>query len=87
MNIDEVSAVAEGLTDVSLDVCQASRLLVSSLVKYLADKNVIDLDDYLNHSQQVKELLINNADSENELNGTIIDFVFELHQNDFRKPE
>ncbi|WII95012.1 hypothetical protein LU276_08355 [Moraxella haemolytica] len=87
MNIDEVSAVAEGLTGVSLDVCQANRLLVSSLVKYLANKNVIDLDDYLDYSQQVKELLINNTDSESGLNSTIIDFVFELHQNDFRKPE
>lgn len=85
MNKDELEVIATNIADVSLDVGFANQLLVSGLVKYLADKKIIDLDDYLTHNQHMQEHLINVFDEETDK--ILIEKIFTSHRKDFEKPE
>ncbi|OAV36022.1 hypothetical protein AO364_1190 [Moraxella catarrhalis] len=85
MNKDDLEVIVTNMTEVSLDVGFANQLLVSSLVKYLADKNIIDLDDYLAQNQQIQDYLI--SQSRNDRENKLIEKVFTEHRKDFEKPE
>ncbi|MPW78366.1 hypothetical protein [Moraxella catarrhalis] len=85
MNKDDLEVIVTNMTEVSLDVGFANQLLVSSLVKYLADKNIIDLDDYLAQNQQIQDYLI--SQSRNDRENKLIEKVFTAHRKDFEKPE
>lgn len=85
MNKDELEAIVTNMTDISLDIGFANQLLISSLIKYLADKKIIDLDDYLAQNQQIQDHLTSQprSDMENKL----IEKVFTAHRKDFENPE
>lgn len=85
MNKDELEAIVTNMTDVSLDIGFANQLLISSLVKYLADKKIIDLDDYLAQNQQIQDHLTSQPRS--DIENKLIEKVFAAHRKDFENPE
>lgn len=78
-------AMVEQLTGVSMDVGSANELLTSSIIKYLSDKGVIDLDDYLLFNTEIQQKISQNIDNEREKQ--ILNRVFENHRKNFEKPE
>lgn len=85
MSKDELEAIAANMVEVSLDVGLANQLLVSGLVKHLADKKVIDLDDYLAENQELQNYLANQSINDREK--SLIEKIFTAHRKDFEKPE
>lgn len=66
MNEEVLEAITTKMVDLSSDFGFANQLLVSSLVKYLVDKQIIDLDDYLQHNQETQEYLLKVLNDETE---------------------
>lgn len=68
----------------------AAELLISNLVEFLVEKDVINLDEYLEHTKKTKERLLNkvnkNADQdEGEQIRVAIEQTFNWHIDDFKK--
>ena len=68
----------------------SAELLISNLVGFLAEKGVINLDEYLEHTQKTKERLVGkinkNADQDNgEQIRVAIEQTFNWHIDDFKK--
>ena len=68
MNEEVLDVTTTKMVDLSFNFGFANQLLVSSLVKYLVDKQLIDLDDYLQHNQETQEHLLKVLDNETEKN-------------------
>lgn len=85
MNKEVLEAITTNMVDLSFNFGFANQLLVSSLVKYLADKQLIDLDDYLQHNQETQEYLLQILDNEREKD--LVEKIFAMHRKDFEKPE
>lgn len=77
---------------ISLDV--ANCCLMSSVVKHLADKGLIDLKEYIASNEKVEKIFSdrarNNKDVDEELgqrDAQYIHEIFDLHRNHLKKPE
>ncbi|MFW1645007.1 hypothetical protein [Acinetobacter guillouiae] len=77
----KLSLEAEELAKFALKGDKANRLLIGHLVKFLSDKGVIDLEDYLSSVTEFKEHALDLLESENE--AELIELAFDLHLNDF----
>ncbi|HCW5857944.1 hypothetical protein [Acinetobacter baumannii] len=64
---------------------KANRLLVGNLVRFLSQKGLLDLDEYLASVEELKNEInvFENNDSEN----TIVNKYLDIHINDFKEPE
>ena len=78
------------LTDVALLIADrindgdvATQLLVGSLVSFLAKKGVIDINEYIEFTEQTKKSITTDSEALNER----IEIYFNSHINDLRKPE
>ena len=98
--VGNVENIVEGLEEgvkplleamFSLD--SANALLVSVLVKHLADEGVINLDKYLESNQHYEELLKSGYSQEGAESETakrdvmMIEKIFTGHRSDLTKPE
>lgn len=84
---NELEVVATELIKVSLNGDSAARLLIGNLVNFLADKGVIDRDEYLDYVKETKKLLDEGGALDDESQMDMIKNIFDLHLNDFKKPE
>ena len=97
MDEDTAQTLIEPMFSNIISMDRANALLVSSLVKYLAEKGLIDLDKYLESNKKTEELIKNatlqrgvSPDvSEDDLqrNVDFVNHVFSMHREDFTKPE
>lgn len=70
----------------------STQLLISNLVDFLAEKGVINLDEYLEHTEKTKNKLLGKISSNTDQEGnkqimTAIEQTFTWHVNDFKKPD
>lgn len=84
---NELEVIATELIKVSLEVDSATRLLIGNLVNFLADKGIIDRDEYLDYVKETKKLLDKDGALDDESQMDMVKNVFGLHLNDFKKPE
>lgn len=91
---DKDESLANPLAEniISLDV--ANCCLISSVVKHLADKGVIDLDEYIASNEKIEKVFAakaqNNKNVNNELgqrDAQYISEIFDLHRSHLAKPE
>ena len=88
MSLDkEVETIGSELMKVSLNGDAATRLLIGNLINFLASKNLIDRDEYVEYVKETRDFLSNTAKSKSEDEIYMIQTVFDLHINDFQKPE
>lgn len=88
MSLDkEIEVIGSELIKVSLDGNSATRLLVGNLVNFLASKNIINRDEYLEYIKETRDFLSNGAELDDEAKIDMIKTTFDLHINDFQKPE
>lgn len=88
MSLDkEIEVIGSELIKVSLDGDSATRLLVGNLVNFLANKNIINRDEYLEYVKETRDFLSNGAELDDEAKIDMIKTTFDLHINDFQKPE
>lgn len=88
MSLDkELEVVGSELIKVSLNGDSATRLLVGNLVNFLANKGIIDRNEYLEYVKDTKNDLIEGFGIEDEDQREMIKNVFDLHLNDFNKPD
>lgn len=85
MSDSYTKTMVEELAGVSLDVGSANELLTSSIIKYLSDKGLIDLGDYLLFNTETQQKISQNIDNEREKR--ILNMVFENHRKNFEKSE
>lgn len=85
MNESIAQTIGETTSRFSLDNALANQLLLSTLVKYLADKQVIELQDYLDYHQKMQNHL--EEFIKDEVQQSLIKLFFEAHRKDFEKPE
>lgn len=81
MNDDDIKSILKPVFDIG----QANQLLSSSIVKYLIDKQLIDLKDYIEYNKDIQEKIETNLDDEQEKK--LVEFVFSNHRLDFKLPE
>lgn len=88
MKEEVAQLVTEKLTESGLDMNHANQLLVSSVIKYLSDMQVIDLQHYLEFSKSTKENILSNFTNESDkMLHKMIELTFDRHRKDFEKPE
>lgn len=66
----------------------ATQLLVGNLVTFLIEKKVIDLNEYIEFTENSKNRILEKI--ENDIDGDmslVIGKVFDWHINDFNKPD
>lgn len=81
MNDDDIKSILKPVFDIG----QANQLLSSSIVKYLIDKQLIDLKDYIEYNKDIQEKIETNLDDEQEKK--LVEFVFSNHRLDFKPPK
>lgn len=91
---DSAESLANPMAEniISLDV--ANCCLISSVVKHLADKGIIDLDEYLASNEKMEKMFAvraqNNKHVDKELgqrDAQYINEIFDLHRSHITKPE
>lgn len=87
MNTQDIKlgVVADKLVDLTLSAANAQRLLLGSLAAHLIDKGVINQDEYIEHTLDVKEHLLENKTFNDDREKLILESIFDLHINDFKK--
>lgn len=87
------AGIVEPILDNMLSLDSANTLLVSVLVKYLAEEGVIDLDKYLDRNKHYEERIKDSymqkeGESESaQRDIKTIERLFSSHRDDFAKPE
>lgn len=89
-----VEGIVGYVTQNTLDVSFANQMLISSLVKQLIDKGVLDRDEYLENNKTDEANILKYLEESDESDDDNIDIkkrmlanVFSMHRNDFIKPE
>lgn len=72
-------------TDLTLNVANNQRLLLGTLVAHLVDNDVINQDEYIEHTLGVKEYLLENKTFNDDRDKLISKYIFDLHVNDFKR--
>jgi len=83
----EIESLLEASTDLTMSVNSANRLLSSSIIAYLVDKGIVDIEDYITHTDKVKKYLLDNREFGSDREKYILDSTFDLHINDLKKHE
>lgn len=97
MNDPIAQAIAKPITDYMFSLDRANTFLVSALVKHLVDEGVIDFDKYLESNKKTEETIKKNILSADDVKESdevdqqrkaeFVGHIFDLHRNDFTKPE
>ncbi|MGM8939022.1 hypothetical protein ACS8E2_10045 [Psychrobacter glaciei] len=97
MNDPIAQAIAKPVTDYMFSLDRANIFLVSALVKHLVDEGVIELDKYLESNKKTEETIKKNILSADDVEESdevdqqrkaeFVGHIFDLHRNDFTKPE
>lgn len=77
--------VAGEVSDLALDLAAANQLLSSSIIRYLADQGVIDLQDYLLYNEKTQQNLVEMLEVARVQE--CVKRTFEAHRRDFERPE
>ena len=67
LNYEETQAIAESTARFAIEGDSATRLLIGNLVKFLDEKGLIDKDEYLQATLEMKKHLIENREPEGKL--------------------
>lgn len=81
MNDDDIKNMLKPVFDIG----QANQLLSSSIIKYLVDKQLIDLKDYIEYNTDIQNKIVENLDDDGEK--AFVKYVFTNHRMDFDKPQ
>ncbi|EHU2649453.1 hypothetical protein [Acinetobacter baumannii] len=76
-----VEEIAKQLTDGD----RANRLLVGNLVRFLFNKGLLDLDEYLASVENLKDEISSIEEDESEI--AMVKKYLDIHINDFKGPE
>jgi hypothetical protein len=87
LNYEEAQAIAESTARFAIEGDSATRLLIGNLVKFLDEKGLIDKDEYLQTTLEMKKHLIENREQEGELSLEMVEKIFEFHINDLKTPD
>ena len=87
LNYEEAQAIAESTARFAIEGDSATRLLIGNLVKFLDEKGLIDKDEYLQTTLEMKKHLIENREQEGELSLEMVEKIFEFHINDLKNPD
>lgn len=83
----EIEILTELQTKQLMNGLTAQRLLVGSLVNYLIKNGQVDADEYLKHTLDVKNMLLEHKNFSSEEEEDLLKVLFDLHINDLKKPE
>ena len=87
LNYEEAQAIAESTARFAIEGDSATRLLIGNLVKFLDEKGLIDKDEYLQTTLEMKKHLIENREQEGELSLEMVEKIFEFHIDDLKTPD
>ena len=87
LNYEEAQAIAESTARFAIEGDSATRLLIGNLVKFLDEKGLINKDEYLQTTLEMKKHLIENREQEGELSLEMVEKIFEFHINDLKTPD
>ena len=87
LNYEETQAIAESTARFAIEGDSATRLLIGNLVKFLDEKGLIDKDEYLQATLEMKKHLIENREQEEGLSLEMMEKIFEFHINDLKNPD
>lgn len=87
LNYEEAQAIAESTARFAIEGDSATRLLIGNLVKFLDEKGLIDKDEYLQATLEMKKHLIENREQEEGLSLEMMEKIFEFHINDLKNPD
>lgn len=82
--------VTETLTGNMLDFTLANQLLTSTVVKYLSEKGVIEIDEYLDFNKTMQDRIIGRYDEDGSISKDKKDslqYIFELHRDSLSAPK
>ncbi|WII94428.1 hypothetical protein LU276_05105 [Moraxella haemolytica] len=79
-----LALLAEGVAKPIATQLHANSLFSAGTVLYLAEKGIIDLDDYLNYMDDLKERLMQSPDYSQETKDAI-EQEFDFYQSKFKK--
>ena len=84
---EDIKTLADMSTDLTLSVANADRLLSGSIIKYLIDKGIVDVDDYISHTTEIKEHLLKFRELDDDRDRKILEMTFNQHIIDLKKPD
>ena len=87
LNYEAAQAIAESTARFAIEGDSATRLLIGNLVKFLDEKGLIDKDEYLQATLEMKKHLIENREQEEGLSLEMMEKIFEFHINDLKNPD
>lgn len=87
LNYEEAQAIAESTARFAIEGDSATRLLIGNLVKFLDEKGLIDKDEYLQTTLEMKKHLIENREQEGELSLEMVEKIFDFHIDDLKTPD
>jgi len=82
--------VTETLTGNMLDFTLANQLLTSTVIKYLSEKGVIEIDEYLDFNKTMQDRIIGRYDEDGSISKDKKDslqYIFELHRDSLSAPK
>lgn len=82
---EELTICASEIAKQILTVDKANRLIVGHFIKFLSDKGLIDLDEYLKSAKDFKDQL--KASNKLGKDADLIDAYLDIHINDFIKSD
>ena len=87
LNYEAAQTIAESAARFAIEGDSATRLLIGNLVKFLDEKGLIDKDEYLQATLEMKKHLIENREQEGELSLEMVEKFFDFHINDLKNPD
>ena len=84
---EDIKTLADMSTDLTWSDANADRLLSGSIIKYLIDKGIVDVDDYISHTTEVKEHLLKFRELDDDRDRKILEMTFNQHIIDLKKPD
>lgn len=77
--------VIEELVGLTMNSNRANLFILGNLVAFLAEKGVIDLDEYLEFTKNAKDHIVGESKDQDEARLKAINTMFDIHLNDFKK--
>ena len=87
LNYEAAQTIAESAARFAIEGDSATRLLIGNLVKFLDEKGLIDKDEYLQATLEMKKHLIENREQEEGISLEMMEKIFEFHINDLKNPD
>ncbi|MEQ1309617.1 hypothetical protein [Acinetobacter bereziniae] len=87
MQKEMLALTASLSTEFTMHATNVQRLLVSSLVAHLIEKNIVNREEYIEHTLEVKDYLLLNRTFEVDRERLLLEATFDLHINDIKDNE